>query len=89
MRLLKHENNSKWWSKKTGEANAEQVTEFAREYKKEDVGAWAVTITEGEGWIGAGHVRDVMAATRADGAVAVWISDGRFGQVVWRKEVTK
>lgn len=86
MRKLEHRSNSKWWNKKVGQANAEQVAEFAKGYKKEDVGAWAVTVTEGEGWIGATHVRDVLAATRADGAVAVWVSDGRFAQCVWRRE---
>ncbi len=85
MRLLEHRNNVPWWNAKEGEANSRQAAEFAAKYKLAEPGAWAVTLTEGEGWIGAGHVRDVMSATRADGALVVWISDGTFAQVVWRK----
>lgn len=86
MRLVDHKNNNAWWQKKINAANAEQVAEFAKGYKLVEPCAWAVVVTEGEGWIGAAHVRDVVTATRADGAVAVWVSDGLFAQCVWRAE---
>lgn len=85
MRMIEHKNNTPWWHAKNGEATAAQVAEFAKAYQTEDAVAWAVTVTEGEDWIAADHVRHVMAATRAEGAVTVWVSDGNFAQCVWRK----
>lgn len=85
MKIQKHKNNSKLWNKKVGEANAEQVAAFAKEYQKADGAAWCVNVTEGRGWIAANHVRNTFNATRADGAVAVWVSDGHFAQCIWRK----
>ena len=84
MRMIEHKNNTKWWNAKNGEAKAEQVAAFAKAYKKADAGAWAVTVTEGADWVGAAHVRNVVDATRAAGAVCVWVSDGLFAQCVWR-----
>lgn len=86
MKLLEHANNGQWWNKKVGEANAEQVAAFANEYQKTDAGAWAVVVTEGREWIAASHVRDAVSMTRAEGAMAVWISNGRQAQCVWRAE---
>jgi hypothetical protein len=84
MRLLEHEHNSAWWSLKTGDATAAQVAGFAAEYKKCVPAAWAVAVTEGGDWISADHVRGVVALTRTAGAEAVWVSDGRAAQCVWR-----
>lgn len=88
MKKLEHKGNSNWWSKKVGEANAEQVAEFAKQYQRGDgATAWCVTVTEGKDWISAGHIRDVMAVPQIDASLVVWISDGRFAQCVWRREV--
>lgn len=85
MKKVDHKNNNPWWQAKQGEATAEQIAAFAKEYKKADAGAWAVTVTEGAEWVGADHVRHVVDATRANGVVTVWVSDGAFAQVVWCK----
>ena len=85
MTLKKHKNNEAWWHAKNGEATHEQVAEFARGYQKYSAGAWAVCVAEGADWIAAHPVADVMAHTRGVGAVAVWVSDGHFAKVVWRK----
>lgn len=86
MKLVDHANNGKWWNKKISEANSRQVAEFAKGYQLVDPGAWAVVVTEGREWIAGSHVRDAVAMTRAEGAVAVWVSDGLFAQCVWRAE---
>lgn len=79
-------NNNNAWHAKNGDATARDVEQFAARYKRSDgATAWCVVVTEGLGWIEARHVRDVMAMTRADGALVVWVSDGMFAQVVWRK----
>ena len=88
MRLVDHVNNRRWWNKKVGEANAEQVALFAKGYQLTDPGAWAVVVTEGAEWIAASHVRDAVTMTRAAGAKAVWVSDGRSAQCVWRTSVS-
>jgi len=85
MRLIDHTNNNEAWRAKTGEANARQVADFARMYQRHDASAWAAAVTEGEGWVSARHIRDVVGCVRSDGAVAVWVSDGAFAQCVWRK----
>jgi len=86
MRKLEHENNTKWWQCKVGEATTAQVIEFARGYQRVDPSAWATAVLEGERWIAATHVKDVARAMGAKGATAVWVSDGLFGQCVWRRE---
>jgi len=87
MRLINHPNNARHWHAKQNEATAAQVAAFAKDYKRGDeASAWAVTVTEGADWIAASHVRDVVDATHAEGAVRVWVSDGVFAQCVWRGE---
>lgn len=86
MKLVDHKNNCRWWHKKINHANAEQVAEFAKCYQLVEPGAWAVTVTEGFDWIGAGNISIAVTATRAGGAIAVWISNGLFAQCIWRAE---
>lgn len=85
MRLIEHKNNTPWWHAKNGEATANQVSEFADVFQRSDASAQMVAVTEGDNWISADHIRHVMAATRAEGAVTVWVSNGVFSQCVWRK----
>lgn len=90
MKKMDHINNSTWWQSKIGDASSRQIAEFAKQFQRGDgATAWAVAVTEGEGFVGAEHVRNVVDATRADGAVAVWVSDGQFAQCVWRKVVAE
>lgn len=87
MRKLEHENNTNWWQNKIGAASSRQIAEFAKQFQRGDgATAWCVAVTEGDWFVGAEHVRNVVDATRANGAVAVWVSDGRFAQCVWRRE---
>ena len=86
MRYVQHRNNNNTWHAKDGGATARDVALFAARYKRSDgATAWCFVVTEGLGWVEARHVRDVVHMTRADGALAVWVSDGTFAQVVWRK----
>ncbi len=86
MRSVNNRNNNNAWHAKEGEATARDVEQFAARYMRSSGGtAWCVVVAEGLGWVKARHVRDVMAMTRADGALVVWVSDGTSAQVVWRK----
>lgn len=85
MRLLEHENNSAWWQAKEGDAEWRQVARFAFDFQDSDEDAWAVCVTEGVDWIAADHISHTGAAVRAEGAVAVWVSDGSEAQCVWRR----
>lgn len=87
MKILEHGSNSNWFSKKVGQANAEQVASFAKQYQRGDgATAWCVVVAEGKDWISASHVRDIMAILQLDESLAVWVSDGRFAQCVWLRE---
>lgn len=85
MKLLEHENNNDRWQAKEGDASAGQIVHFAADYQTVDEKAWAVCVTEGVDWIAADHVRQTGRAMRANGAIAVWVSDGGDAQCVWRK----
>jgi hypothetical protein len=87
--MIEHKNNTPWWNAKQGEATAEQVAAFAKAYRTGGAGPWAVAVTEGAEWVGADHVRHTVDATRAAGAVCVWVSDGTFAQCVWRATIKK
>jgi len=85
MQKKAHEKNSRWWQAKSGEATAEEVATFAREYQRgEDAGAWCVAVAEGGCWIAAHPIRDVVSLTGDRLHAVVWVSDGQRSQCVWR-----
>lgn len=85
MRLIEHKNNSAWWSAKNGRAGAEDIAKFAKQYQREDAGAWCVMVREGEDWVEAEHVRALERVMLWEGIEAVWVSDGSNAQCVWRR----
>lgn len=85
MRLINHTNNNPRWHAKQGEATAEQVAAFAKEYQKADAWAWAVVVTETADSVWGDHIDHVVDNTKSDSSLVVWVSDGNFAQVVWRK----